>query len=449
MTNDFRRLTLRSFIIGMSFIPFPTVAQNIREVKVVRHDSLFRTVLSYDLNANITQQTTYLDTGDTLLKTDKVSYNYLNGTLQNLTQQDFVQNGWIPTYSEDINLNGALIDSEIKNTFPNGTKTPYEKTEYIYSVETNQLNELKKSRNTNGTWHLLVDETFSNYQYQTPIISAISAYSSDSLTVQYQIIRSINSIGKDSTLTSSIKAPGDSTWTTDEFYQWYYNNDGSLQSVRSKKWDAVDSIWTNANMTEYEYVNGKLTQEIFYSWQLQYWACTYQYLYNLDVNGNTTSYTIYEAEYSVWKPLMSILYSNFNGNTASKAIAQLEYWGSSAGGGTLNTHIPFTINQSVDTRMAQSVETSLTTDIVDTIDTISNKLVNVNIFPNPSDGIFNVISLQPIISWKVTSIDGDSEIEKNENSKNMTVDLSQKPSGVYLLNLNIENKNHIQKLIKR
>ena len=88
---------------------------------------------------------------------------------------------------------------------------------------------------------------------------------------------------------------------------------------------------------------------------------------------------------------------------------------------------------------------------VEDLSLIQNEIA---IVPNPSDGIFDIVS-KNFSTGKaeimITNTDGIEIFKKvillnGDNS--IPVDISSSPDGVYLINLNIGNKNHTLKIIK-
>ena len=90
------------------------------------------------------------------------------------------------------------------------------------------------------------------------------------------------------------------------------------------------------------------------------------------------------------------------------------------------------------------------------LSTISTSLNNVaensfKIYPNPTNGISNIISNNSLIGSyiKVYSIDGRKIIQFEINSKKSSIDLSKETKGVYLIKIISENEVFTKKLILR
>lgn len=74
------------------------------------------------------------------------------------------------------------------------------------------------------------------------------------------------------------------------------------------------------------------------------------------------------------------------------------------------------------------------------------------IYPNPSTGIFNIISDQNInnASIKVFDINGRMiHQSKSKNVENKALDLTHLQNGIYILNMNTKDHNYYQKIIKQ
>jgi hypothetical protein len=61
--------------------------------------------------------------------------------------------------------------------------------------------------------------------------------------------------------------------------------------------------------------------------------------------------------------------------------------------------------------------------------------INFKLYPNPTDGLVSFISNTQVTNFKVYNILGQQVIDKNPNSKEATVDLSQIKSGSYFIKI--------------
>ena len=69
---------------------------------------------------------------------------------------------------------------------------------------------------------------------------------------------------------------------------------------------------------------------------------------------------------------------------------------------------------------------------------------NISIFPNPSSGIFQIESNQEINQIEVFNITGQVILSFNSN----TIDLSNQPSGIYLIEIKTTDAVFVNKLVK-
>ena len=76
-------------------------------------------------------------------------------------------------------------------------------------------------------------------------------------------------------------------------------------------------------------------------------------------------------------------------------------------------------------------------------------LSKIAVYPNPSNGQFNFENLSnKEVEISVYSLSGVLIQNSKSEATNVSIDLSNKPNGVYLLNIKYGNTNYIQKLIK-
>ncbi|WP_338410352.1 T9SS type A sorting domain-containing protein [uncultured Flavobacterium sp.] len=72
----------------------------------------------------------------------------------------------------------------------------------------------------------------------------------------------------------------------------------------------------------------------------------------------------------------------------------------------------------------------------------------VNMYPNPTNNIVNITSIENIDSVSVVNVLGQTVMNKLVNSKDFTLDISELNSGQYFLNLNSNGLKVVKKLIK-
>ena len=84
------------------------------------------------------------------------------------------------------------------------------------------------------------------------------------------------------------------------------------------------------------------------------------------------------------------------------------------------------------------------------VNTATESIVSkIAVYPNPSTGQFNFENLSnKEVEISVYSLSGILIQNSKSEATNVSIDLSNKPNGVYLLNIKYGNTNYIQKLIK-
>ena len=87
------------------------------------------------------------------------------------------------------------------------------------------------------------------------------------------------------------------------------------------------------------------------------------------------------------------------------------------------------------------------------VNNFENVEENISIFPNPSEGIFN-ISIEGVsekVQVKVFDIHGNDyyffEIEENNNLTTQQIDLKELAAGVYFINFSGKNLNQVKKIV--
>jgi len=72
------------------------------------------------------------------------------------------------------------------------------------------------------------------------------------------------------------------------------------------------------------------------------------------------------------------------------------------------------------------------------IEDYNNELDNLIIFPNPSNGVFDIESSLEIIYLNIFNVLGENIFEYKQPSRTISIDISDSPIGVYLVNFETE-----------
>ena len=79
-----------------------------------------------------------------------------------------------------------------------------------------------------------------------------------------------------------------------------------------------------------------------------------------------------------------------------------------------------------------------------------NKIESLKIYPSPTNSILTVeTDYIQIKSMTIKNIDGKILDTYSPNNRKAKIDVSHLPSGIYLIQINSENKNEIKRFIKQ
>lgn len=100
--------------------------------------------------------------------------------------------------------------------------------------------------------------------------------------------------------------------------------------------------------------------------------------------------------------------------------------------------------------MASSEFTLTVEDCGNTTTSIGEGITKIdNIFPNPSEGVFQVNAKEMINSYSIYDISGRTIQQGNVNATNLELDLTNETSGIYFLHIATNSGSSIEKLLKQ
>jgi len=91
----------------------------------------------------------------------------------------------------------------------------------------------------------------------------------------------------------------------------------------------------------------------------------------------------------------------------------------------------------------KNIETTLDAKNIES--SVSN--IDFYVYPNPSNGVFTIQSPDPIISYSVSNILGESVTTNTVNDSEFIIDITKFTQGLYLLEIQKENGRVIKKKI--
>lgn len=162
------------------------------------------------------------------------------------------------------------------------------------------------------------------------------------------------------------------------------------------------------------------------------------YAYNIEAAGEGTSYTVKSNGKSYLKAGNSIVLGpGFSAELGSEFQAFIE---------------PFTIPVLNATSSLKSAKIENSTSQITQVEEKQNTelLENIKIYPNPSTGLFYFISSEETqVQISIYNSNGSLIIHDNIVSNKWVIDLSDQPSGIYVLKVFSNNKTLTNKLIKQ
>lgn len=336
-------------------------------------------------------------------KTQEILSDYINDTKQGRSKT-------VWTYNSN-----AKIASRTENIFIQNTERPIKKLEYIYNSEG------------------ILTETYESF------------LGDNVLRYRTQYIYDDNKLSK--TILSAEQLANSNIYEEEIITQYFYLRDSDkLWSQRTRAYSKTWG-WQNLQMLEYNYVHDKMTEEIYFDWKSNAWAEQMRYVISFDNNNNIEKRQLQLPIYNQWRNAINQDYV-WNSSTDLTINSTFDYWGGERNA-PAETFIAFDFNGFAETAMANKLEMKF--GLIDEATLAQNQLFNpdIRIYPNPSDAIFYIDSKDNNIeAWQIKSISGMT-LKSSSLQYSHMIDLSEFQSGIYLLELKIDKKTAVRKLIKQ
>ncbi len=433
------------FISTILFAMHSMVQANERKMAeyiVHNNDSVFRHQIIYNSKLEKVLQTKFIKNASQWQALTQMEWNTLdNKHLQILRKR--VGNVW-------------KNDTEIETKFENTQKTEELAWEYV--------NDAKQLRNKK-LWVYNINnniETYSEYSVlnNTETLSKKTVYAYDvagNLThtdewvygekaMRYRTSYFYENEKLTKTILSSEKTAYSNEFKDEIVTQYFYTKGSDkLWSQRTRVYSDIWG-WQNKQMLQYIYTDEKISEEIFYDWISNAWAEQMRYTISYDSNNNIEKKQLQLPIYKKWRNVINQNYT-WDSNTHLTINSTFDFWGE-APNAPACTFVIFDFNGHTETVMANKLEMKF--GLIDEITSAQIEKLNANIrvYPNPSDAIFYIESKDFIINeWQIKNLSGLT-LKSNNTQYTQMVDLSEFPSGVYMLVLNVDNHSIVRKLVK-
>jgi hypothetical protein len=231
-----------------------------------------------------------------------------------------------------------------------------------------------------------------------------------------------------------------------------YDGQGNLTETIEEQWDENTNTWNNESRATFTYSNGDISEQIQYNWNGSTWVNHSLYIY--DYNGQSL--------------LSELTSQTWNGSDWGDATARVIYTYDAQG--NLTTHTNQFFNSGNWDNITRNVYTYNNQGDVEEINVeswngnawslqgtyqsvyncegvgLSELILESNIFPNPSTGLFSLEAIGNISYQLFDS--GGRLVLSNTATGNTSVDISSQPSGIYTLLLQTSGGSAAQKLVK-
>ncbi len=445
------RIGLFFALLFVLFFPQTTLSavkdQLITELLVTDNDTTYRYLYLYDSNGSKVLETKYTLQSEAWMRLTQTEWFY-EGTECTMQREKIWKNNiWSISYEIEYGYNNGKRISELHKVYNNGAANPVRKVDYSYTGS--MLAEKQAFSMYNNAWQL--DQKVSFKYIGEKLDSLLTdVYENGIISNQFLLV---NSYGNSDSLVNQIskqKAPDDENWSNTDNITYIYNSgNGQLISQRNKIWDTTNAAWENSQMIDYEYdASNNLLSENYKIWKSMFWKDNLRYEYYYD-QQKLVKKSLLKPIYNQWRSLISIQYSDFDGNKANYVESKFDFWGGVTGEFT-TSFIPYLFNDVPTIQKADKLQlnylpvddTTITQDILSTKERFP-------VYPNPSTGIFYLDTQNyKIQSWTLLDMNGRELKSQNSEYSTGVIDISNFSNGIYMLKVNCIDKQITQKLIK-
>ena len=417
----------------------------VKEIILYEGDNLHRFTYYYDNNGNITVRNQFKVNNNSSTPASRTEWIYSNGKC--IGQIDYIANDGelgmahkiLYCYEDDKK------ESEVYFDVDNSVESVYKTVIYQYAND---------NISTILTFNGLQDESKLSRQldYEYNSLNQLTRQHIKFFTDEEELHQVIEykynaQSYVDSLIVSTIESNEIENQLLTTFF--YHSEHNLLVKQVQKIWDYSNAYWENITKIEYEYNSDlRLKKEFYYHFSNVFWSPNTKYEYYYDAEGLLSKKILYQPIYEKWRKISTITYSEIEQNKPSVMNSKYDFWGGETGS-YVNSFIPFYFNDEMTIMQADRLELLYVLQTDDMTTMYKDEAGKVNIYPNPSNGIFYISTDKyRIESWMVYSLNGQIMKYKYNDYHTGLVDLSDLADGIYMLKANtIEGQELKQKII--
>ncbi len=420
----------------------------VRQMEVVKNDTVFMHHFIYNQSNQKTIDTQYLKENNKLIRQNQTEWIYSNGKCTEQRIRQWKNNNWEEVFLISFNYVNGKKNREIYVNVSGGTEIFVSKTNFFYSGD----NLISKTdfQWINNSWQKVQKNNYTYNSENLPQTTTLFIYENGVIKNQRKVEYSYSE--NNQLLTTTFLLYKDNAWENEQQTIFYYDKvtDKKILEV-TKNWDNNYNTWINKQKTQYKYNQDLNILETNYQhWSGLFWKNDVKYNFVYNAEKQLVTKQTYLPIYNDYRLAAEVNYTDFLHNKASLIKSKNLFWGGQTNA-LRNTFIPFEFNNEMMIKNASQIQISYTpfdnTGISTPTIQASNKMINV--YPNPSKGVFYFNSDGfDVYNWVITDIKGKVLLENKNPNHSQMIDLGGFRNGIYLLQVNSSEGIKTQKLIK-
>lgn len=430
---------------GKLFADIPIL---VRQMEVVRNDSVFLHHFIYNESDEKTVDTEYFKENDNLIRQNQTEWIYSNNQCTEQRVRKWINNNWKELFVISFNYVNGKKSDEIRIDVSNGTEQFVSKTKFTYS-ENNLISKINFQW-INNIWVKVQEISYEYTSDNLPQTTTFFIYENGIIDSKRKIEYGYSDTQQLLTTTNSLYQNDE--WQNQQQTVFYYDtlNNRKILEV-SKIWDSKYSVWVNQQNIQYKYdQNQNLIETDYQFWTGLFWKNDVKYKYQYNNEQQLVTKESYLPIYNDYRLISQVNYTDFLHGKASLIKSKNLFWGGETNS-PRNTFIPFQFNDVMSVESGSEIKISYTPFENTGILTFEVRKQNniINVYPNPSKGVFYFNSNDfQVYRWVVTDMNGKILLENRNLNNSQIIDLSDFKKGIYLLKVSTSEGVKMQKLIK-
>ena len=417
-------------------------AEDIREIILTTPSEVYKYQYVYNQENELIMEVELVYDNGSWVNHGRISRSYTNGLLTLEAHELYKQAEWVTLSSMTFEYADDVLSRIVENTYSSdGPSQLLSSVTTDYELISNVLRPVK----------VVSGSSVVSYNYSSTLLNGeldeMIVYSgAETSSLENSLYRVVFEHSTAYEI-SRLEYYSSGEWVPQFRFTSYLNDVTHLekyQTIEVYKQTPIGMSWVPLQSASFETLASGGEQLTARTWLQMAWTPLSRFEKDYDNSMRLSLWSWQNSIYNVWREMARVEYDSLE-HTAT-AQTQLSFWGRD-----MSSQMPFITDFLTENNLPSKYGESLEVIYGNRIYTSVSNILEVSaavVYPNPTEGELFISSSSPIVDYKIYDLAGRLMLSGQPLLNQVTVNVSDLHSGVYMLRTTINGANSTMKIVK-